>query len=80
MNPASMKQALIESASLVSQNYNIFEQGHGRIDIVRAYNQLLEGEPRASLVPSSLDLTSCPFMWPFCAQPLYVGLLAYASE
>ena len=27
--------------------------------------------PRASVVPAELDLTACPFMWPFCRQPLY---------
>lgn len=28
-------------------------------------------EPRASIVPSVLDFTQCPFMWPFCKQPIY---------
>ena len=28
-------------------------------------------EPRASIVPASLDFTQCPFMWPFCKQPIY---------
>ena len=27
--------------------------------------------PRASVVPAELDLMACPFMWPFCRQPLY---------
>ena len=22
-------------------------------------------------MPGELDLTACPFMWPFCRQPLY---------
>lgn len=25
------------------------------------------------LSPSHLDMTECPYMWPFCSQPLYVG-------
>lgn len=28
-------------------------------------------QPRASVVPAELDLSACPFMWPFCKQPLY---------
>lgn len=28
-------------------------------------------KPRASVVPAELDLSACPFMWPFCKQPLY---------
>jgi len=28
-------------------------------------------EPRASTVPANLDFTQCPFMWPFCKQPIY---------
>ena len=23
------------------------------------------------MVPAELDLSTCPFMWPFCKQPLY---------
>lgn len=29
--------------------------------------------PRASVIPSALDLTDCPYMWPHCRQPLYAG-------
>lgn len=29
--------------------------------------------PRASVIPSRLDLTDCPYMWPFCRQHLYAG-------
>lgn len=28
-------------------------------------------KPQASLMPSYLDLTQCPYMWPYCSQPLY---------
>ena len=28
-------------------------------------------QPQASLVPSYLDLTECPYMWPYCTQPIY---------
>jgi len=28
-------------------------------------------KPQASLVPPYLDFTECPYMWPYCTQPLY---------
>lgn len=28
-------------------------------------------QPQASLIPSYWDLTECPYMWPYCSQPLY---------
>lgn len=35
------------------------------------YNVLTDYTPKASLAPSTLDLTDCPYMWPYCDQPLY---------
>ena len=32
-------------------------------------------KPRASVVPAQLDFTDCPYMWPFCRQPLYAGAM-----
>lgn len=32
-------------------------------------------EPRASAIPGNLDLTDCPYMWPFCKSPLYAGAM-----
>lgn len=26
-------------------------------------------------MPRELDLTTCPYMWPFCRQPLYSGAM-----
>lgn len=31
--------------------------------------------PRASVVPAALNLTDCPYAWPFCRQPLYAGAM-----
>lgn len=36
-------------------------------DILRSY------QPRASIFPSILDYSDCPYSWPFCRQPLYAG-------
>lgn len=74
LNPAAMKQALMASARRLP-GVNMFEQGAGRIDLVRAYQILNAYTPQASLFPSYLDLTECQYMWPYCTQPLYHGAI-----
>lgn len=74
INPASMKQALIEGAARLD-GPNIFEQGAGRLNLLESYEILAKYEPRASLVPPALDFLECPYMWPFCRQPLYAGAM-----
>eukprot|EP01087_Luapelamoeba_hula_P020230 TRINITY_DN6871_c0_g1_i1.p1 TRINITY_DN6871_c0_g1~~TRINITY_DN6871_c0_g1_i1.p1 ORF type:complete len:1117 (+),score=136.46 TRINITY_DN6871_c0_g1_i1:101-3451(+) len=70
LNPASMKQTLISSAQVLAQD-NIFEQGFGKLDLLASYDFLQNYVPHASVVPASLDLTDCPYMWPYCTQPIY---------
>eukprot|EP00892_Ulva_mutabilis_P010988 jgi/Ulvmu1/8261/UM041_0072.1 len=70
LNPASMKQALVEGASRLS-GLNVFEQGSGKLDLEASQKILQSYQPRASIHPSTLDLTDCPYMWPYCLQPLY---------
>lgn len=70
VNPASMKQALIGSARRLP-GVNIFEQGHGKLDLLRAFHELNTYKPHASLSPSYIDLTECPYFWPYCSQPMY---------
>lgn len=136
LNPASMKQALVEGAQRLSA-LNIFEQGavwppesvcmssmrvlmfccrtwtnclklvadtsalilrvdcckhawkntsgdklvaepcahmQGKVDLTASKNVLQNySKPRASVVPASVDFTDCPYMWPYCSQPLYAG-------
>ncbi|XP_045191862.2 membrane-bound transcription factor site-1 protease-like [Mercenaria mercenaria] len=76
INPASMKQALIASARrLPDSNVNMFEQGHGKLDLVKAYQTLRTYKPQASLSPSYIDFSECPYMWPYCSQPLYYSAM-----
>ena len=49
VNPASMKQALMASAQRLV-NVNMFEQGHGKLDLLRAYHELNTYKPQARLV------------------------------
>lgn len=70
LNPASMKQALISTAVRIP-NAHIFEQGAGRVNLLSAHSFLSNYSPHVSIFPSSLDLTNCPYMWPYCAQPLF---------
>ncbi|XP_067651684.1 membrane-bound transcription factor site-1 protease-like isoform X1 [Haliotis asinina] len=72
VNPASMKQALMASARRLP-DFNMFEQGYGKLDLLRAYQTLTTYKPQASLSPSYIDLTECPYMWPYCTQPIYYG-------
>ena len=49
VNPASVKQALMTSARrLVGPN--MFEQGHGKVDLLRAYHELSGYTPQARCV------------------------------
>ncbi|XP_038699806.1 subtilisin-like protease SBT6.1 isoform X2 [Tripterygium wilfordii] len=74
LNPASMKQALVEGAAKLS-GPNMYEQGAGRIDLLESYEILKIYKPRASIFPSALDYTDCPYSWPFCHEPLYAGAM-----
>lgn len=53
------------------QNPNMFEQGHGKLNLIKAYETLNVYKPQISLSPSYIDFTECPYMWPYCTQPLY---------
>jgi hypothetical protein len=95
LNPASMKQALVEGARRVA-GANQFEQGAGRVSLRDSQAVLAKmagggGEGgkwgdgnaaaptaqqpqqqlRASLHPPRIDLTDCPYAWPYCKQPLH---------
>ncbi|KAK9498135.1 hypothetical protein O3M35_004013 [Rhynocoris fuscipes] len=74
INPASMKQALMASARRLP-GINMFEQGHGKLDLLKAYHILNSYTPQASLSPSYIDLGECQYMWPYCTQPLYYGAI-----
>ncbi len=49
----------------------MFEQGIGKLDLVRAYHDLSTYQPRVSFLPSYIDLSECPYFWPYCSQPLF---------
>jgi len=72
VNPAAMKQALLLSARRLP-DINMFEQGQGKLDLVRAFQALRSHHPTVTLHPSYIDLTECPYMWPYCSQPIYYG-------
>ncbi|KAF8733107.1 hypothetical protein HU200_015474 [Digitaria exilis] len=74
LNPAAMKQALVEGASKLS-GPNMYEQGAGKLDLWQSYEILKNYQPRASIFPTMLDFTDCPYFWPFCRQPMYAGAM-----
>ncbi|RTG86616.1 membrane-bound transcription factor site-1 protease [Schistosoma bovis] len=87
VNPISIKQALIASANQLdsvrvfgtnsikwlqeTDQSSMFEQGAGLVNLQSALEIVQRMKPQASLMPSYLDLTQCPYMWPYCSQPLY---------
>ncbi|KAL3327841.1 hypothetical protein AABB24_035488 [Solanum stoloniferum] len=74
LNPASVKQALVEGAAKLP-GPNLYEQGAGRVNLLESFEILMSYEPRASIFPGVLDYTDCPYSWPFCRQPLYAGAM-----
>lgn len=69
INPSSMKQALIEGATRLTDN-NMFEQGHGKLNLLKSMKILSEYVPRVTLSPSYLDFTE-DYMWPYNTQSLF---------
>lgn len=49
LNPALMKQALIAGAERLPQ-WNMFEQGHGKVDLVKSFEYLQTAQPIARYV------------------------------
>lgn len=43
----------------------------GKLNLLGSYNYLINYKPTATIIPSNIDLTDCPYMWPYCLQPLY---------
>jgi membrane-bound transcription factor site-1 protease len=70
INSGSVKQALMHSADRIKGSH-MFEQGHGKLNLIKAYETLTSYKPQVSLSPSYIDFTECPYMWPYCTQPLY---------
>ena len=74
LNPASMKQALVEG-SVPIPGIPMYEQGQGKLNLINSMTILQNYQPKVSIVPKALDFTDCPYMWPFCTQPIYANAL-----
>ena len=70
LSPASIKQVLMASAQKLPGT-NMFEQGSGKINLMNAYRILQGYVPQVTVSPPSIDWTDCPYMWPYCSQPMY---------
>ena len=55
INPSSMKQALMASARRLP-GINMFEQGQGKLDLVKAYQTLRSYKPQARYICAGLWL------------------------
>eukprot|EP00897_Mesotaenium_endlicherianum_P007975 jgi/Mesen1/7205/ME000371S06295 len=67
-SPPSRQQKLVGAGpwvGLVGVARGGADHGLGSYAVLASY------QPRASIVPAALDLTECPYAWPFCKLPLY---------
>ena len=74
VNPAIIKQVIMGGAERIL-NANMFEQGFGKLNLIESYKIMMKYTPQASLIPSYIDFTECPYFWPYCSQPLYYSAL-----
>ncbi|GAX78554.1 hypothetical protein CEUSTIGMA_g5994.t1 [Chlamydomonas eustigma] len=74
LNPASMKQALIEGADKLP-GLSMFEQGSGKLNLHKSMDILQAYNPKASIIPAFLDFTESSYMWPYSKQPMYAGAM-----
>ncbi len=73
VNPGALKQAIMHTAHRLPL-LNVFEQGAGLLNVTAALDYLLAlPGPTVTLFPASLDLTDCPYMWPYCDRPLFAN-------
>jgi len=79
LNPAMMKQILTQAATPVP-GHHIFEQGMGKVDLLKAAKLAENYVPRASTIPARLDLTECPYFWPYCSQPAYYSSMPVVAN
>uniref|UniRef100_A0AC35G609 Peptidase S8/S53 domain-containing protein n=1 Tax=Panagrolaimus sp. PS1159 TaxID=55785 RepID=A0AC35G609_9BILA len=70
-NPAMIKQILAEGAKKLETNASMFEQGSGKLDLPASFYYLQKYLPKISFFPSYIDYLECPYMWPYCSQPIY---------
>ena len=49
----------------------MFEQGAGKLDLLRTYQTLSTYTPQVSLSSSYVDTTECQYFWPYCTQPMF---------
>uniref|UniRef100_A0A7E4VPF7 Peptidase_S8 domain-containing protein n=1 Tax=Panagrellus redivivus TaxID=6233 RepID=A0A7E4VPF7_PANRE len=70
-NVAMIKQILLEGAKRLETPTNMFEQGAGRLDLPSSFYHIQKYSPKISIFPSYIDYLECPYMWPWCSQPVY---------
>ncbi|VDK74993.1 unnamed protein product [Litomosoides sigmodontis] len=72
-NPAVVKQALVEGATRLPNVATMFEQGAGKMNILASFQFMRRYSPRITFIPPYVDFNECPYMWPYCSQPLYTS-------
>ena len=73
LNPASVKQILLQSAEKLPAGGSMFVQGAGQMRLERAGELVEEYVPAVTIWPDVFDMSEdpCDYFWPFCAQPIF---------
>ena len=74
LNPASMKQVLMEGAERLAGE-SVYVQGPGRANVLNSYQILKKYSPRVSVFPQNVDLTDLDYWWPHSKYPLYANAM-----
>uniref|UniRef100_A0AC34RR88 Uncharacterized protein n=1 Tax=Panagrolaimus sp. JU765 TaxID=591449 RepID=A0AC34RR88_9BILA len=74
-NVGFVKQSLMNGSKRLNGNYSILEQGSGKFDLLTSFYYLQEMKKNITFYPEFIDYLDCPYMWPFCSQPLYSDAL-----
>lgn len=69
-----MKQVLIEAATRLTDS-NMFEQGYGKLNILKSMQLLTEYTPKVTMSPPYVDFTE-DYMWPYNTQSLFYTSVA----
>lgn len=73
-SPAAVKQVLALGASRLP-GASVFEQGMGALNVDATAAAMRTFVPHVSVMPPALNLSDCPYAWPYCEQPLHHGAL-----
>ncbi|UPR03231.1 subtilisin-like serine protease [Chloropicon primus] len=75
LNPASMKQVLMEGADKL-RGVSIYAQGPGKANLAKSFAIMQTYKPKVTIFPPKIDLLDdMQYMWPHSRSPLYASAM-----